>query len=208
MSKKRSLDVFLMVLAISMVSGQLIDSSGVSNVVDGEEYRDQKTLQASQNVAKFAKIFQPFINKISEVNKIKNKKWKPAQNIFFFSSSASSADLKERQLTTKIFDFQTSHLVKPSSEIGLKNPSLDIEKNKIQETNFHPSQSDRNYQEYLREFIGCDKERKAGVILKPINYIKKQPIQNIFSYNQYPGLQAAYYTDRFFIFRDFPHLWI
>ena len=57
MSKMRSLDVFLIVLAISMVSGQLIGSRGVSNVVDGEEYRDQKTLQASKNVAKFAKIF-------------------------------------------------------------------------------------------------------------------------------------------------------
>ena len=156
MSKIRTSDVFLIVLAISMVSGQLIGSRGVSNVVDGEEYRDQKTLQASKNVAKFAKIFQPFINKTSEVNKIKEK-WKPAQNIFFFSSSASSTDPKERQLTVEIFDFQTSRFVKPSSETGPKNPSLDIEKNKIQETKFDPSQPYRSYQECLREFIGCDK---------------------------------------------------
>ena len=59
MSKIRSLDVLLIVIAISMVSGQLIGSRGVSNVVDGEEYRDQKTLQDTKNVAKFEKIFQP-----------------------------------------------------------------------------------------------------------------------------------------------------
>ena len=100
-------------------------------------------------------------------------------------------------------------MVNTSSEIGLKIPSRDIEKNKIQETNFHPSPGS-SYQDGLREFIGCDKERKAGVILKPINYKKKQTIQNIFSYKQDPGLQAVYYTHRFlpFILRDFPHLWI
>ena len=100
--------------------------------------------------------------------------------------------------------------MKPSSEIGLKNPSLDIEKIKIQETNSPPSQPERSYQECLREFRGCDKEGKAGVILKSINYIKKQPIQNIFSYKQDPGLQAAYYTNIFlpFIIQDFPHTWI
>ena len=110
----------------------------------------------------------------------------------------------------EIFDFQTSRFVKPSSETGPKNPSLDIEKNKIQETKFDPSQPGSSYQECLTEFIGCDKEGKAGVILKTINYIKKQPIQNIFSYKQDPGLQAVYYTHRFlpFLLRDFPHLWI
>jgi hypothetical protein len=199
--------VFIIVLAISLVSGHLIESRGVSNVVDDEEHRFQKTLQASKNVAKSEKIFQPIINKISEVNKIKEK-WKPAQNIIFFSSSASSTDPKERQLTTEIFDFQSSRLVKPSSEIGPKNQNLDIEKNKIQEANFQPSQPGSSYQECLRKIIGCDKERKAGVILKPINYKKKQPAQNIFSF-KVPGLQSAYYT-RFlpFIFRDFPHLLI
>ena len=74
---KRTLDVFLIVLAISIVSGQLIGSRGVSNMVDGEECRDQKTLHASKNVAEFPKIFQPFINKVSELNKIEEK-WKPA----------------------------------------------------------------------------------------------------------------------------------
>ena len=125
-------------------------------------------------MAEFAKIFQPFINKVSELIKIKEK-WKPAQNIVFLSSSASSPDPKERQLTTEIFDFQTSRLVKPSSEIGLKNQSLDIEKNKIQETNFQPSQIDRSYQECFLQFIlNIHKYVKcpfSDPILKPTIYI-------------------------------------
>ena len=52
--------VLVIFLSFTMVHSQLIGSRGVIKLKPGYEYRDKYTVAASEQVAEFAKKFQPF----------------------------------------------------------------------------------------------------------------------------------------------------
>ena len=114
------LTAFMLMLAVSLVSGQQVGARGVSKLGDNELGRDEHTLQASRNVARFAKQFQPFLDKIADVCRRMHEYRPAAQNSVLFSSSYSLHAPVGRQEATEVFDSLQAEAPNKQQRLRLK----------------------------------------------------------------------------------------
>jgi hypothetical protein len=102
---------------------QLVGSRGIVTLPSGFQYRDTTTVDASMNVAKFARSFQSQANSISENNfRISQKPVKVPQ--FVTRVNGGKGRIQSDQ---EVFDFTDSRFVEPLPETKFNKPLVEVE---------------------------------------------------------------------------------
>jgi len=108
----------LLLFYFSTSSGQLIGSRGVFTPKEGFEYRDPETVQASENVADFAKEFQEIDDDIAERRSHSNSFQSRGHEVSPKFQTAILDNIQGRPLVdNEIFDFLESRFLEPPQDL-------------------------------------------------------------------------------------------
>ena len=106
-----------------MVQSQLVGSRGVVKLKPGYEYRDKYTVSASEQVANFAKRFQPFDDNNAQGRRSRTIVLEEVEYHTATSLNKAGRKITDRQ----IFDFQSSREISPLAELRTNKPLQEIE---------------------------------------------------------------------------------
>merc|ERR1711970_1321815 len=106
-----------------MVQSQLVGSRGVVKLKPGYEYRDKYTVSASEQVANFAKRFQP----LDDNNAQGRRSRTISVNQVEYHTATSGNKAGRKVANSQIFDFQSSREISPLAELRTNQPLEEIE---------------------------------------------------------------------------------
>merc|ERR1711970_191034 len=106
-----------------MVQSQLVGSRGVVKLKPGYQYRDKYTVSASEQVANFAKKFQPFDDNNAQGRRSRTI----SVNQVEYHTATSENKAGRKVANNQIFDFQSSREISPLAELRTNQPLEEIE---------------------------------------------------------------------------------
>ena len=118
-----TISFLVILLPCTMVQSQLVGSRGVVKLKPGYEYRDKYTVSASEQVANFAKRFQPFDDNNAQGRRSRTIVLEEVEYQTATSLNKAGRKIADRQ----IFDFQSSREISPLAELRTNKPLQEVE---------------------------------------------------------------------------------
>jgi len=173
-SARSGLLILLVTGYLSVGYSQLIGSRGVFTLPEGQYYRDEETVQASKDVARFARSYQ--VN--ADQSASQNRRYYTNQLTKTPRFYTRKAEQKGRKLSdAEVFDFVDSRYVDPLPETKFNKPleEVDVERT-TSPTRLIPGQNRFNHQQQQQQHVSSLAQRTFATA-HALNYFNGAPLR-------------------------------